>query len=88
MNKLNIEPLESFEIWALDRVTGKARSAKVSAPSLRDAEDYVQDMQPDWIVRFPSSCDHCEEIFPEEELTSCAVEPDFRFCDTCIDKLS
>ena len=32
-------------------------------------------------------CDHCEETFPTDELTSCAVEPDFHFCEDCADKL-
>lgn len=32
-------------------------------------------------------CDHCEETFPTDELTPCAVEPDFHFCEDCADKL-
>ena len=32
-------------------------------------------------------CDHCEETFPIDELTPCAVEPDFHFCEDCVDKL-
>ena len=32
-------------------------------------------------------CDHCEETFPTDELTPCAVEPEFHFCEDCVDKL-
>ena len=32
-------------------------------------------------------CEHCGETFPTDELTPCAVEPDFHFCEDCADKL-
>ena len=45
-----IEPLESFQVVAVHRVTGKPQLANVTAPSQVDADDFVADMQPDWIV--------------------------------------
>jgi len=45
-----IEPLESFQVVAVHRVTGKPQFANVTAPSQVDADDFVADMQPDWIV--------------------------------------
>ena len=46
----SIEPLESFQVVAVHRVTGKPQFANVTAPSQVDADDFVADMQPDWIV--------------------------------------
>ena len=45
-----IEPLQSFQVVAVPRVTGRPQFAKVNAPSQSDADDFVADMQPDWII--------------------------------------
>jgi len=45
-----IEPLQSFQVVAVHRETGRPKFAKVTAPSQVDADDFVADMQPDWIV--------------------------------------
>ena len=45
-----INPLQSFQVVAVHRVTGRPQFAKVDAPSQVDADDFVADMQPDWIV--------------------------------------
>jgi len=45
-----INPLQSFQVVAVHRVTGRPQFAKVTAPSQVDADDFVADMQPDWIV--------------------------------------
>ena len=37
--------------------------------------------------RESDECEHCGETFPTDELTPCAVEPDFHFCEDCADKL-
>tara|TARA_Y100000310_G_scaffold301516_1_gene338066 strand:- start:1183 stop:1461 length:279 start_codon:yes stop_codon:yes gene_type:complete len=84
--------LEIFEVVAVHRDTGRPQFAKVKAPSVVDAEDFVADMQPDWLVIRDNSdlekpCNHCEKSFPVDELRPCAVEPDFHFCDDCADKL-
>ena len=47
-NKIN--PLQSFLVVAVHRVTGSPQFAKVTAPSQVDADDFVADMQPNWIV--------------------------------------
>ena len=46
----NLAPLLNFQVVAIHRVTGKPQFATISAPSQRDADDFVSDMQPDWIV--------------------------------------
>lgn len=45
-----IDSLQSFQVVAVHRVTGRPQFAKVDAPSQVDADDFVADMQPDWIV--------------------------------------
>ena len=47
---INLTPLSNFQVVAIHRVTGKPQFATISAPSQRDADDFVADMQPDWIV--------------------------------------
>ena len=49
-NSDNLPPLLNFNVVAVHRVTGKPQFAKVTAPSQVDADDFVADMQPDWIV--------------------------------------
>ena len=46
----NITPLLNFKVVAVHRVTGNPQIAVISAPSQQDAEDFVADAQPDWIV--------------------------------------
>jgi hypothetical protein len=93
-----IEPLSHFQVVAVCRKTGKPQFASVTAPSQTDADDFVADVQADWIVirdnadlRFQqinfAPCDHCDHDFPVDELVPCAVEPDFRFCGDCADDL-
>ena len=45
-----ISSLQSFQVVAVHRVTGRTQFAKVTAPSQVDADDFVADMQSDWIV--------------------------------------
>jgi hypothetical protein len=42
--------LLSFDVVAVCRFTGEPQFASVTAPSQVDADDFVADMQPDWIV--------------------------------------
>ena len=46
----NLPPLFNFQVGAVHRVTGRPQFAKISAPSQTDADDFVADAQPDWIV--------------------------------------
>ena len=92
-NSINLPSLSVFQVVAVCRLTGKPQFASVTAPSQVDADDFVADVQPDWIVirdnaDLPVPCDHCDHDFPMDELVTCAVEPDFRFCGDCADKLS
>mgnify|MGYP005833319753 CR=1 FL=1 len=91
-NSIELPSLSVFQVVAVCRKTGKPQFASVTAPSQLDADDFVADVQPDWIVIRDNSdllatCDHCEQRFPKDELVACAVEPDFLFCDDCADKL-
>ena len=45
-----IDALQSFQVVAVHRVTGKPQFANVTAPSQVDADDFVADVQSDWIV--------------------------------------
>ena len=45
-----LPPLFTFQVVAIHRVTGKPQFAKIPAPTQQDADDFVADMQPDWIV--------------------------------------
>ena len=46
----NIPSLLSFLVVAVHRETGKPQFATIFAPSQVDADDFVADMAPDWIV--------------------------------------
>ena len=43
-------PLCNFQVVAVHRETGKPQFATIFAPSQEDADDFVADFQPDWIV--------------------------------------
>ena len=49
-DQLNLTPLLNFQVVAIHRVTGRPQFATIPAPSQQDANDFVADMQPDWIV--------------------------------------
>ena len=93
-NSDNLPPLLNFNVVAIHRVNGQPQFAKISAPSQVDADDFVADMQPDWIVvrdnaDLLSKCDHCNCEIPQEDLIFCDWEdPDFGLCDDCHGKLS
>lgn len=40
----------NFQVVAVHCVTGRPQFAKIPAPSQTDADDFVADVQPDWIV--------------------------------------
>lgn len=46
----SLPSLVIFQVVAIHRVTGKPQFAKIPAPTQQDADDFVADMQPDWIV--------------------------------------
>ena len=46
----NHPPLFNFNVVAVHRKTGKPQFATIAAPSQVDADDFVADVQPDWIV--------------------------------------
>lgn len=51
MIKINdIPPLFPFQVVAVHRKTGKPQFATILAPSQVDADDFVADFQPDWII--------------------------------------
>jgi hypothetical protein len=45
-----VNEIQTFNVVAIHRKTGKVQFASVPAPSEEDAKDYVAHMQPDWIV--------------------------------------
>ena len=45
-----LTPLFNFQVVAVHRVTGKPQFATICAPTQVDADDFVADMSPDWIV--------------------------------------
>ena len=47
---IEIAPLINFNVVAVHRLTGKPQFAIIPAPSQEDADDFVADVQPDWIV--------------------------------------
>ena len=49
-NSTELLPLFNFNVVAVHRVTGKPQFATISAPSQVDADDFVADMQSDWVV--------------------------------------
>lgn len=46
----HLRPLLNFQVVAIHRVTGKPQFATIPAPSQQDADDFVADMQPEWII--------------------------------------
>lgn len=91
-HSIELSPLLNFQVVAVCRKTGKPQFVTMPAPTQADADDFVSDVEPDWIVirdnsDLTNTCDHCDGDFPVDELQSCAVEPDFRFCQDCADKL-
>ena len=46
----NLPELSNFQVVAVHRETGKPQFATISAPSQEDADDFVADVAPDWIV--------------------------------------
>ena len=46
----NIPQLCNFNVVAIHHTTGKIQLATIPAPSQEDANDFVADMQPDWII--------------------------------------
>ena len=61
-----INSLQSFQVVAVHRVTGRPQFANVTAPSQLDADDFVADVQSDWLVIRDNadlhleSCDLCD----------------------------
>ena len=49
-HSIEFPPLLNFNVVAVHRVTGKPQFATISAPTQVDADDFVADMQSDWIV--------------------------------------
>ena len=49
-NSKELLPLLNFKVVAVHSKTGKPQFASVTAPSQVDADDFVADVQPDWIV--------------------------------------
>ena len=49
-NQIEETPLENFNVVAVNRLTGEPQFAIIPAPSQQDADDFVADQQPDWIV--------------------------------------
>jgi len=49
-NLMNLSPLLNFQVVAIDRHTGRPQFATISAPSQTDADDFVAEMAPDWII--------------------------------------
>ena len=90
-NSDNLPPLLNFNVVAIHRVNGQPQFAKISAPSQVDADDFVADMQPDWIVVRDNAdlideiqCDRCEHFFPGDEVNNCdRDDPDFHLCGDC-----
>ena len=50
MNNQTIPSLQSFQVVAVHRETGEPQFATIVAPTQVDADDFVSDIQPDWIV--------------------------------------
>ena len=73
----------NIDTWLLDPEALDAHIALPTCPHCFD-EILVEGECPD-CDEF--DCDHCGEAFPQDELSPCAVEPDFLFCSDCADKL-
>ena len=52
MIKIENDPPElcNFQVVAVHRKTGEPQFATIVAPSQEDADDFVSDAQPEWIV--------------------------------------
>jgi len=46
----SLSPVLRFVVTAVHRVTGRPQSATINAPSQTDADDFVADMAPNWLV--------------------------------------
>ena len=46
----DLPELCNFQVVAVHRKTGKPQFATIVAPSQEDADDFVSDAQPEWIV--------------------------------------
>ena len=62
-NSINLPPILNFNVVAVHRVTGKPQFATISAPSQVDADDFVADVQSDWIVIRDNA-----DLLPETDL--------------------
>ena len=49
-NYLEKDPILNFQVVAIHCITGRPQFAIVSAPSQQDANDFVAEMQPEWII--------------------------------------
>jgi hypothetical protein len=49
-NESNLSPILNFQVVAIDRHTGRPQFAVIAAPSQKDADDFVSEMAPDWII--------------------------------------
>jgi hypothetical protein len=45
-----LDAILNFQVVAVDRHTGRPQFATISAPSQTDADDFVAEMAPDWII--------------------------------------
>ena len=63
-HSIELPPLFNFNVVAVHRVTGKPQFATISAPSQVDADDFVADMQSDWIVVRDNSDLHDDTDLP------------------------
>jgi len=43
-------PLCNFNVVGISKKTGMVKIVKLPAPSQKDANDFVADMQPNWII--------------------------------------
>jgi hypothetical protein len=90
-HSIELLPLLNFNVVAVHRLTGKPQFAMISAPSQVDADDFVADVQSEWIVIRDNAdlldeiqCDHCEHFFPGDEVNNCdRDDPNFHLCGDC-----
>jgi len=50
IEKPNLLPILNFKVVAVNRETGRPQFATIAAPSQVDADDFVADMAPNWII--------------------------------------
>ena len=62
-HSIELPPLFNFQVVAVHRVTGKPQFATICAPTQVDADDFVADMSPDWIVIRDNA-----DLLPETDL--------------------